>query len=170
VPAARAEAALLACCGSARWAARLAAHRPYPDLGALLAAADEAAYDMSGDDLAEALAAETAREPGTAPEGPAMAAAHPASPPPRSSLAAWTALQAAHAAYEAKFGHVFVAAPVPGHSPEEELNHTLAALHARLGHDAERERAVAARELRLLAATRLTRLAAAGPGTYGTLA
>lgn len=57
-PAAEAEAALLECSGSRRWAARLAAHRPYPDLDALLAAADEAGYDLPPADLAEALAAE----------------------------------------------------------------------------------------------------------------
>lgn len=55
---AAAEAALLGCCGSHRWAQRLAAHRPFPDLGALLAAADEAGYDLDPADLAEALAAE----------------------------------------------------------------------------------------------------------------
>lgn len=57
-PSAEAEAALLNCCGSRRWAVRVAAHRPYPDLDALLAAADEAGYDLPPPDLAEALAAE----------------------------------------------------------------------------------------------------------------
>ena len=38
-----AEAALLSCCGSRRWARLIADHRPYPDLDALLAAGDEAA-------------------------------------------------------------------------------------------------------------------------------
>lgn len=46
-PATEAEAALLECYGSRRWAQRLAGHRPYPDLDALLAAADEAGYDLS---------------------------------------------------------------------------------------------------------------------------
>lgn len=55
-----AEAALLECFGSRRWAKRLADHRPYPDLDALLAAADEACYDLSPTDRAEALAAEVA--------------------------------------------------------------------------------------------------------------
>ncbi|NUK90090.1 2-oxo-4-hydroxy-4-carboxy-5-ureidoimidazoline decarboxylase, partial [Streptomyces lunaelactis] len=41
-PAEIAEATLLACCGSRRWALRMVAHRPYPDLDALLAASDEA--------------------------------------------------------------------------------------------------------------------------------
>ncbi|MYV56571.1 OHCU decarboxylase, partial [Streptomyces sp. SID3212] len=53
-PAGDAEAALLTCCGNRRWAQRLAAHRPYPDLDALFAAADEASYDLSHADLTEA--------------------------------------------------------------------------------------------------------------------
>ncbi len=55
-----AEAALLECCGSRRWAHRMAAHRPFPDLPSLLAASDEAGYDLAPRDIAEALAAEPA--------------------------------------------------------------------------------------------------------------
>lgn len=58
MPSAEAEAALLECCGSRRWAQRLAAHRPFPDVDSLLAAADEAGYDLAPADLSEALTAE----------------------------------------------------------------------------------------------------------------
>src|SRR5690606_23207112 len=54
-PAQDAERALLACLHSLRWALRVAGHRPYPDPASLLAAADEAAYDLSAKELAEAL-------------------------------------------------------------------------------------------------------------------
>ncbi|MCF6526095.1 2-oxo-4-hydroxy-4-carboxy-5-ureidoimidazoline decarboxylase [Streptomyces sp. JJ36] len=137
-----AERALLDCCGSTRWARRLVAHRPYPDPDALLAAADEAGYDMTPADLSEALTAESSHHPLT--RGPAALAAH-------------TALRAAHAAYEARFGHAFVVS-LASHPPEERLDQALFALRTRLGHTPEREREVVAEELRLLARERLTRL------------
>ncbi|WP_399887850.1 2-oxo-4-hydroxy-4-carboxy-5-ureidoimidazoline decarboxylase [Streptomyces sp. BBFR51] len=128
---------LLTCLNSHTWAHRLAAHRPYPDLPALLAAADEAAYDLSPDDLTEALAAETL---------PAL--------PEDTYAAAHTALNAAHAAYESRFGHVFVIC-LAGLSPDETLNHLLAAIRSRLNNDLDEERLVAAEELRQLARGRL---------------
>ncbi|MFM9369483.1 2-oxo-4-hydroxy-4-carboxy-5-ureidoimidazoline decarboxylase [Streptomyces sp. Da 82-17] len=156
-PAATAHAWLLACCTSPDWAERLTAHRPYPDPDALLAAADEAAYDLPPAQLAAALAAER-------PHGP-----HPSGIP----AAARTALDAAHAAYESRFGHVFVIA-LEAYRPEEHLDQTLAGLRTRLAHDAEDERVVAADQLRLVARARLTRLvrglagqAAEGPGKRG---
>ncbi|MDG4863282.1 2-oxo-4-hydroxy-4-carboxy-5-ureidoimidazoline decarboxylase, partial [Streptomyces sp. T-3] len=82
--AATAESALHTCCASRQWARRVVAHRPYPDLDALLAAADEASYDLAIADLDEALAGES-------PGGP-----HPDVTP----RAAQLALGAAHAKYE----------------------------------------------------------------------
>lgn len=141
-PPAVARRMLLDCCGSTRWAHRLAAHRPYPDTGALLAAADEAGYDMRHPDLAEALAAESPVHPPTDAPG---------------ALAAHTALRAGHAAYAERFGHPFVV-HLDDHAPEERLDQALAAIRARLPHDKDEERAVAAEELRRLARARLRRL------------
>ncbi|MGW7085629.1 2-oxo-4-hydroxy-4-carboxy-5-ureidoimidazoline decarboxylase [Streptomyces sp. NPDC054871] len=137
-----AEAALLTCCGSHLWARRLVAHRPYPDLDALLAASDEAAYDLPPAELAEALACE--------PLWPAV-------PRQGTYTAAHTALRAAHAAYESRFGHVFVICldDVP---PTQALDHLLAGIRARLANDPEEERVLAAEEMRKLARGRLTRL------------
>ncbi|MFC8130068.1 2-oxo-4-hydroxy-4-carboxy-5-ureidoimidazoline decarboxylase [Streptomyces sp. NPDC057302] len=141
-----AEAAFLTCCGSHLWARRLVDHRPYPDLDALLAASDEAAYDLPPGDLAEALACEPLRPviPGQRPGQGTYTAAD-------------TALRAAHAAYESRFGHVFVICldDVP---PSQALNHLLAGIRARLANDPEEERVLAAEELRKLARGRLTRL------------
>ncbi|MCX4905946.1 2-oxo-4-hydroxy-4-carboxy-5-ureidoimidazoline decarboxylase [Streptomyces sp. NBC_00878] len=139
MPADEAERALLTCCGSHRWARRLAAHRPYPDLDALLAAADEAAYDLTSGDLAEALACESLT---VLPEG-AYSAAH-------------TALSAAHAAYESRFGHVFVIC-LDDTAPEESLDQVLAGIRSRLTNDPDEERVLTAEELRRLARGRLTR-------------
>ncbi|PPS81699.1 hypothetical protein BZZ08_05367 [Streptomyces sp. MH60] len=146
-PADEAVQTLLACLHSRAWAHRLTAHRPYPDLPALLAAADEAAYDLSPDDLTEALAAETLP---TLPED-TYAAAH-------------TALNAAHAAYESRFGHVFVIclADLP---PAEALDHVLTAIRSRLANDPDEERLVTAEELRRLAKTRLSNAFSGARGT-----
>ncbi|MDR3083582.1 MAG: 2-oxo-4-hydroxy-4-carboxy-5-ureidoimidazoline decarboxylase [Streptomyces sp.] len=132
--------ALLTCCGSPRWARRIAEHRPYPDVSSLLAAADEAVYDLTPADLVEALAAEP---PTLLPDG-TYSAAH-------------TALSAAHAAYESRFGHMFVIC-LDGIAPEEEADQVLAAIRSRLANDREEERLLAAEELRRLARGRLTRL------------
>ncbi len=132
-----ARALLLHCLHSPRWSDRLTAHRPYPDLDALLAAADEAAYDLSPADLSQALAGESLPE---LPEG-IYSAAH----------MAWSA---AHAAYEARFGHAFVIylGDVP---PDEGLDRILEAIRSRLANDPEEERVTAAEELRRLARGRL---------------
>jgi 2-oxo-4-hydroxy-4-carboxy-5-ureidoimidazoline decarboxylase len=140
-PAADAEAALRTCCGSHRWARRMAAHRPYPTVEALLAAADEAAYDLAPADLAQALSAEDTT-----------------SLPDRGGLAVHTALRAAHAAYEARFGHVFVIA-LEEAEPAAALDQTMASLRTRLGHDADHETAVTAEQLRRITRFRLLRLA-----------
>ncbi|MFJ2812473.1 2-oxo-4-hydroxy-4-carboxy-5-ureidoimidazoline decarboxylase [Streptomyces sp. NPDC087294] len=129
---------LASCLNSTRWTHRVAAHRPYPDLDALLAAADEAAYDLSPTDLTQALAAETL---------PAL--------PTDMYEAAHLALGAAHAAYETRFGHAFVIS-LATVTPDECLNHVLTTIHTRLSHDPEKERAVAADQLRRLARDRLT--------------
>ncbi|MDX3543077.1 2-oxo-4-hydroxy-4-carboxy-5-ureidoimidazoline decarboxylase [Streptomyces europaeiscabiei] len=136
-PAEVARQALLTCLRSLRWAHRLTDHRPYPDVDALLAASDEAAYDLTAADLAEALAGETLP---TLPDD-IYGVAH-------------TALNAAHAAYEARFGHVFVISRA-GDRPDELLDRTLEGLRSRLANDPEEERVVVAEELRRLARERL---------------
>ncbi|MEV0092020.1 2-oxo-4-hydroxy-4-carboxy-5-ureidoimidazoline decarboxylase [Streptomyces sp. NPDC050738] len=141
-PEGSAEAALFACCGSRLWARRVAAHRPYPDLDALLAAADEASYDLSPADLSEALADESS--PGLHHDAPA---------------AAHLALGAAHAAYESRFGHAFVIC-LDHVRPAEHLDHFLAGIRSRLAHEPDEERAVAADELRRLARGRIAHLVA----------
>ncbi|MFJ5261311.1 2-oxo-4-hydroxy-4-carboxy-5-ureidoimidazoline decarboxylase [Streptomyces sp. NPDC088387] len=138
-PAAEARRTLLTCLRSLRWAERITAHRPYPDLDALHAASDEAAYDLTPADLAEALSGEPL---------PAL--------PDGTYPAAHTALSAALAAYESRFGHVFVVC-LDEASPGETLNQLLAAIRSRLANDPEDERVVSAEELRRLAKGRLVK-------------
>ncbi|MFE7762709.1 2-oxo-4-hydroxy-4-carboxy-5-ureidoimidazoline decarboxylase [Streptomyces sp. NPDC057438] len=137
-PAETVRQVLLTCLRSLRWAHRLTAHRPYPDLDALLAASDEAAYDLTAADLAEALSGETL---------PVL--------PDDTYGVAHTALNAAHAAYEARFGHVFVISQAAAR-PDELLDRTLEGIRSRLANDPEEERVVVAEELRGLAKERLT--------------
>ncbi|CAG6396637.1 hypothetical protein SCOCK_440004 [Actinacidiphila cocklensis] len=122
----------------------MAAHRPYPTVEALLAAADEAAYDLAPGDLAEALAGEAT----TALTD-------------RGGLTVHTALRAAHAHYEAKFGHAFILAldECTAADPAAALDQTVASLRERIGHDEDEERVVTAEQLRRLCRTRLFRLA-----------
>ncbi|MEU6255995.1 2-oxo-4-hydroxy-4-carboxy-5-ureidoimidazoline decarboxylase [Streptomyces sp. NPDC047043] len=136
-PTDEAQRLLLGCLRSLCWSHRVAAHRPYPDIESLLAASDEAAYDLTSADLSEALAAETL---------PPL--------PDETYAVAYTALSAAHAAYEAKFGHAFVIC-LDGLDTNETLDHALAGIRSRLTNDPEEERVVAAEELRRLARGRL---------------
>ncbi|MFE3524449.1 2-oxo-4-hydroxy-4-carboxy-5-ureidoimidazoline decarboxylase [Streptomyces sp. NPDC059161] len=140
-----AAAYLLTCCASRRWAMRIAAHRPYPDLDALLAAADEASYDLSAADLAQALAEESS--PGLHPDAP---------------QSAHTALRAAHAAYESRFGHAFVIC-LDGDGAANRLNQVLSGIRVRMTNEWDEERSIAADELRRLARARLAHLVCKHP-------
>ncbi|MFC9948154.1 2-oxo-4-hydroxy-4-carboxy-5-ureidoimidazoline decarboxylase [Streptomyces pratensis] len=150
-----AEEALLECCGSSRWAQRLAAHRPYPDLDTLLAASDEAGYDLAPADISEALASESA---------PCL---HHDAP-----RAAHLALRAAHAAYESRFGHVFVIC-LDGLHPSQHVDQVLATIRTRLTHEPDEERALTAEEMRRLARGRIIELvteAGRAPGPFPPVA
>ncbi|MFD7296564.1 2-oxo-4-hydroxy-4-carboxy-5-ureidoimidazoline decarboxylase [Streptomyces sp. NPDC059897] len=151
LPQEAAERTLLTCCRSRAWAHRVAAHRPYPDVEALLAAADEAAYDLAPADVTEALTGEDL----VLPRDPAAYSGHSGY---SAYAAANTALVAAHGAYQTRFGHPFVIC-LDGIAPDEALDHLLAGLRTRLGHDPVHERELAAEELRRLARGRLARLA-----------
>lgn len=111
-PADRAAAALLTCCASPAWAGRLVAHRPYPDVSALLAASDEALYDLPPVARLEALTGEADRS----------------AAPPSGYSAADTALAHAQTAYAAKFGFPFVVC-LDGASAAHALNQRLTAIH-----------------------------------------
>jgi 2-oxo-4-hydroxy-4-carboxy-5-ureidoimidazoline decarboxylase len=155
LPAGRLEHDLLACLAAPGWGARIAAGRPYPDRGAVLAAADAAAGGLSWTDVALGLSAHPRIGERAAGEGQEArwsrheqsAAAHSADDATRA------ALDAANREYEDRFGHVFLICAT-GKSQAE----ILAAARERLGHDAAAERAVVADELRLIALLRLERL------------
>lgn len=144
-PADAAEAVVLACCGSRRWARRVVEHRPYPDLESLFAGCDEAGYDLSPADVHAVLADESST-----------------GLPPSAPQAAHTALAAAHTAYEAKFGHAFVIC-LDAYGRDECLDQVLAGIRSRLSHEPDEERAISAEELRALVRSRLAHAMADHP-------
>jgi 2-oxo-4-hydroxy-4-carboxy-5-ureidoimidazoline decarboxylase len=142
---------LLGCCAAPGWARRVAAARPYERVEGLLAAADTAW---------------AAREPG---ELEAAMAGHPRIGDRRPS--GWSrqeqsgvgsdagliqALDEANAAYEQRFGHVFLICAT-GRGPGE----ILAELSRRMSNDPGTEREVAAAEIGKINAIRLRKLAQA---------
>jgi 2-oxo-4-hydroxy-4-carboxy-5-ureidoimidazoline decarboxylase len=139
---------LLGCCAAPGWARRVAAGRPYATVADLLAAAD---------------AAWAAREPG---DLDAAMAGHPRIGERR--LSGWSQaeqsgvgsdaetlqeLREANAAYEDRFGHVFLICAT-GRGPVE----ILAELHRRMANDPDTERDVAAAEIGKINEIRLRKL------------
>jgi len=146
-------AALLACCDVPRWAAAVRDHRPYDDVEALAAVADQAARELSGAEVDRALAAHP--RIGERARG-------------RATDAAWSrqeqsgvgsdddlrrTLADANRAYEERFDRVFLICAT-GLTGEQ----ILARLRLRLDNDPETEAAVVADELRKIAALRVRKL------------
>lgn len=148
---------LLRCCGCARWAAAVAAARPFRDKKALLAASD-AAWAATGeadwreafshhpriggkDALREKFAATRAWAKG---EQSGAAAADDA---------VLDALASGNAAYEKRFGHIFIVCAT-GKTAAEMLD----LLKSRLPHDAGTELRLAAGEQNKITKIRLEKL------------
>jgi OHCU decarboxylase len=151
LPQEQAVAELLAACHSRRWAERVAAGRPYADLAALQQAADQVWTGLGPADWLEALAA----HPRIGERG--GASAHWSEREQAGVGAAGEdvrrAIARGNAAYEERFGHVFLISAA-GRSAEE----ILADLRARLGNDPDTELRVAAEEHRRITRLRLARL------------
>ena len=157
LPVAEAEEQLRACCGSSRWVEAMLARRPFGSADQLLAAADEAWRATGPQDWDEAFAhhprigerqaaapvsvtagAWSAREQATAADAGAAVRA---------------ALAEANAAYERRFGRIYLVC-ASGRSAEE----LLADVAARMRNDPEREREVAVEEQRKITRLRLNTL------------
>ena len=154
--AARAREELLACCASRAFAERVAAGRPYSDTDALAAEAGRVLAELPWDDVLEALDAHP--RIGERPRGPGREAAWSrrgqagTAPADREVL---EALAAGNAAYEERFGHVYLVCAA-GLSAEELLRR----LHARLDNDEETERRIVREELAAITRLRLAGLVA----------
>jgi 2-oxo-4-hydroxy-4-carboxy-5-ureidoimidazoline decarboxylase len=149
LPAAEATRRLLTCLAVPRWAAEVAAGRPYTDLAELVARA-EAAADLSEQELASALARHPriGEQAGADHDAEFSAKEQSAVDPNDTAVAA--RLAAGNREYERRFDRVFLIRAA-GRSAAE----ILAELRRRLGNDEETERAETVAQLREIALLRL---------------
>jgi 2-oxo-4-hydroxy-4-carboxy-5-ureidoimidazoline decarboxylase len=140
-------------CASTRWIERMISGRPYRSMEALMAASDGVLATLGWPDIDQALAAHPrigARDAGRGREAAwsrqEQSGTRDAGPEVQAGL------RAGNAAYEERFGHVFLicATGMPAAS-------MLAALQARLGHDPATEREVIRGELTKIVRLRLAR-------------
>ena len=142
---------LLGCCSAPDWARRVATGRPYASVEDLVAAADAAWADRGPGDLEAAMA-------GHPRIGARALSAQSRQEQSQVGSDAGTlrALRDANAAYEARFGHVFLICAT-GRGPDD----ILAELRRRIANDPATELEVAAAEIGKINALRLRKLAAA---------
>lgn len=148
---------LLKCCGSERWANRLARERPFHDLDSILRASDRIWLALDASDWLEAFshhpkigerkAAKEVSEEARAWSEQEQSGAR------QSSAETMRELIAANLEYERRFGFIFIVCAT-GKSTEE----MLALLNARLKNDADKELHVAAEEQRRITHLRLKKL------------
>jgi 2-oxo-4-hydroxy-4-carboxy-5-ureidoimidazoline decarboxylase len=154
LPADRAGEALSACCASRHWVSEVAAARPYATVGDLYDAVAEYLRLLKWPDVLEALSAHPRigeRARGDSREAAWSRAEQSAAGAADARTAA--ELAAANAAYEDKFGHVFLIRAT-GRTAAE----MLAAALDRLDHDELAEQAVVRRELGQIVRLRLDKM------------
>jgi 2-oxo-4-hydroxy-4-carboxy-5-ureidoimidazoline decarboxylase len=147
-PEQEAQAAMLACCASRQFAAAMAAGRPYPSPAAAETAVGTVFESLTWPDVLEAMDAH--------PRIGARVTGQSATEQSGVADDSRAALQAGNAAYEERFGHVFLVCAT-GLSGEQ----MLAALRQRLANDEASERLVATAELRKITVLRVRRALAA---------
>jgi allantoicase len=145
-----ARAALLACCGSSRWAAWMASRRPFEDGAALLRQADRAWWALEEADWLEAFAAHP-RIGGAARAGSWSSAEQ--SGVANAARAVLERLAAANEAYAERFGFSYIVCAT-GKSAEE----MLALLEARLANARAVELRTAAEEQAKITRLRLAKM------------
>jgi 2-oxo-4-hydroxy-4-carboxy-5-ureidoimidazoline decarboxylase len=136
---------LLGCLSVPRWADKVLAGEPYADRSALLAAADAAARSLSDPELDQALSA----HPRIGERGGAQSQREQAGV----DASAAGRLAAGNAAYEQRFGRVFLI-----RAAGRDADEILAELERRLANTAEAERAETVDNLRQIALLRLEAL------------
>ncbi len=160
IPAPEAAERLRSCCGSGRWVESMLRRRPFENVEALLAAADDAWRGTGPADWDEAFA-----------HHPRIGERHAAAPV-SAAARAWSAgeqgaatgadratraaLAEANQAYERRFGRIYLVCAA-GRSAED----LLADIETRMRNDPERERAVAVDEQRKITRLRLRALVGA---------
>ncbi|CAN5484212.1 2-oxo-4-hydroxy-4-carboxy-5-ureidoimidazoline decarboxylase [soil metagenome] len=157
LPADEAEDVFLDCCGSSKWARRMAAARPFPLLDDLFHKAERVWFALTPGDWLEAFAAHP------------KIGSKKAAPAQGKRAAQWSAVEQsgmftaddyvkvelaeANSLYEQRFGFIFIVC-ASGKSPDE----MLAICNARLKNSAETEMRIAADEQRKITEIRLNKL------------
>ena len=145
---------LATCCAARSWITALVAGRPFADEEELFAASDAAIGELTDAGLAEALAGHPRIGERTGGAWSRQEQAGVAS----AGAVVQAELAAANAAYEQRFGHVYLVCAT-GRSAEE----LLAVCRTRLGNDPATERAVVLAELAKISRLRLAKLLASEP-------
>jgi OHCU decarboxylase len=159
LPESKAEATLLDCCGSVRWARQIKAARPFDSADALYATADAAWREMGRDDILEAFS----KHPQIGQKAASGSESHRRWSAGEQSGAQTAAedlkarLAQGNRAYFEKFGYIFIVCAT-GKSAAE----MLAILERRLQNDAAGELPIAAEQQRLIMRLRLEKLFAGG--------
>jgi len=151
-----AEAALLACCGSKRWAEQALKQRPFRSIDSLRRAADEAWWSLGEKDWLEAFGAHPRIGEKSSEKQPTES--HEWSEREQAGLrdasaAALAELREVNRAYESRFGYIFIVCAM-GKTTEE----MLALLRQRLQNEPDKELRVAAEEQRRITQLRLERM------------
>ncbi len=157
LPSPHAESLLMDCCGSTRWAAGVASHRPYASADALHKAADAVWWKLEHADWLEAFSHHP--QIGDNPSSGSESARLWASGEQSGARAAGEEVRAQMArsnhAYFEKFGYIYIVCAT-GKSAEG----MLAILNQRLQNDVTSELSVAAEQQRLITRIRLDKLLA----------
>jgi len=151
LPADEAAALVRACADADQWVASVVDGRPYADVPALIAAAGKLADDWTVDDVDQALAGHP--RIGERPTGAGVSDSSSAREQAGVDLADTelaAALRAGNAAYEEKFGRIYLVRAKGRTGPQ-----LLALLRERLTNDPEIEEAVMTQQLREIALLRL---------------
>lgn len=145
---------LLRCCGSSRWAEAVARSRPFPDRARLDEVASRVWWSLGREDWLEAFACHPRIGERKAPSGAETAWSSQEQAGTRGAAEATMAeLARRNAAYEARFGHVYLVCAT-GKTADE----MLALVRARLGNDPDTELRVAAGEQDKITRIRLGKL------------
>ncbi|GAA1274849.1 hypothetical protein Psi02_02870 [Planotetraspora silvatica] len=145
---------LRSCCASTAWVSAVARRGPYRDLAGLIDAGEAAIAGLSWADVAEALSAHPRIGERRAGDGKEAAwSRSEQSGTATAGQAVLDAIRDGNAAYEERFGHVYLVCAT-GRSAEE----MLVFLRERLAGDEESERKIVREELTAIVKLRLAKL------------
>jgi 2-oxo-4-hydroxy-4-carboxy-5-ureidoimidazoline decarboxylase len=152
-----AEAALLDCCGAARWTKQVAAGRPFVSVAAVSTVADAAWKTMDRADILEAFShhPQIGQKPASGSESHQRWSEGEQTGARAADEDVKTRLARGNREYFAKFGYIFIVC-----ATGKTANELLALLDQRLQNDAASELPIAAEQQRLIMQLRLAKLLA----------